>query len=109
MSDDTHGYEAQPPARNPFQSAEERLADFQRTFDSVFGQKVLLDLKEFCHQTRASYMPGGPGRDGMTSALESAYYEGRRSVVLHIMRQIAMDDEQLAELARTQAQRAVRN
>lgn len=108
MSESTsehHGYddvegedEAASAAR--FKDLEEARTAFQHTFGDHNGERVLAFLRDFCHQSRPSYVPG--------DSLETVYNEGRRSVMLLIMRYVNLSDEEILRLAMTQAQRKLR-
>ena len=107
MSDDLYGYDGETPGESEaaaaanFQQVEELRAAFQQTFESDSGKRVLVFLKHFCGQTRASYIKGDPG--------ETAYLEGRRSVVLQLMKYLLLDDEDMIRMAADRAQRGARN
>ena len=58
---------------------------YRNAFNSEDGEKVLRDLSLNFHVSSTTL-----GRD----AQESAYNEGRRSVVLHILRRLATTDEE---------------
>jgi len=96
--DDKSEQEAAATAR--FKDLEETRSAFQLTFESRDGQRVLAFLRDFCRQSRASYVPG--------DSRETDYNEGRRSVLLLLMKYLNLDDEEILRLAMTQAQRSVR-
>jgi hypothetical protein len=106
LSDDLLGYVGSEDENHAASEATLRdLESVRDVFTSAFGtedgKKVLVFLKDFCHQSRASYVPNEP--------LETAYYEGRRSVILLVMKYLYLDDEEMIRMAATRAQRRVRN
>lgn len=63
---------------------------YRTVFDSEAGKRVLYDLAKVCHMLTPVHFPGDP--------YETAYRDGERSVILRIMRQLAMDPDHLLEL-----------
>lgn len=59
------------------------IRDFQGTFDTPDGKRVLENLSAKCREHEATYRPG--------SFDATAYYEGMRSVILYIRAQLAKD------------------
>jgi len=55
---------------------EQLIMDFQTTFSSDSGKRVLSQLSEVCFENKLTYVDGNPGK--------SAYNEGRRDVLLGI-------------------------
>lgn len=66
---------------------EQTKRDFQLTFKSPSGERVLADLAPFCRETESCVVPGD--RD-MTMVLE-----GRREVMLRIRQYLDLPIEQL--------------
>jgi len=75
-----------PEAANPLDELPEanagyderrRRSDYRLVFDSEAGQRVLADLARFAHMGHPSYVRG--------DAMETAFREGERNVVLRIL------------------------
>jgi len=67
------------------------------TFESPSGRDVLDFLAAYCRQVSPSYVQGDP--------MQTAYNEGRRSVILKLMNYLHMDDRTMIEESRRLAQR----
>ena len=67
------------------------MADFLTAFSGPSGERVLLYLSAYCYQTRSCYDRGDP--------YSTTFREGRRDVMLEIMRYLHMDDEALFRLS----------
>lgn len=64
-----------------------RLTDYQKTFNSDFGRRVLLDLMVEHKVISSTYIRG--------DALETAYLEGQRNVLLRIFSILKLKPEQI--------------
>jgi len=67
-----------------------RKLAYKECFKSKSGQRVLADLKRFCHAT----MPTFSGEE----THRTAFLEGRREVFLRIQHHLHISDEQLHKL-----------
>ena len=65
------------------------LADYQSLFTTEGGRKVLLDLMARYHVGAQVHTAGDP--------LETAFRDGQRSVVLHLLDQIALGPEPIEQ------------
>lgn len=65
------------------------LHHYHKTFNSVHGQKVLFDLFKECNLLKSSYEYG--------NSEETTFQEGRRSVLLHILKKLKTDPNLLLE------------
>ena len=63
--------------------------DYRRTFDTEAGQRVLSDLMRRHFVFSVTKVPG--------DATESAFNEGRRSVILDIMQTVGVDADRVME------------
>lgn len=72
---------------------------YRQTFTAGNGPAVLLDLEDEFHIADTTYVPDSPN--------ETAYREGQRSVVLHLLRLIEQrpDIEKLLQERHSDAQR----
>lgn len=66
--------------------------------ESGFGKGCLYDLLKSCYFTGPTYKPG-------VSALDLAFAEGRRSVVLDILKILEMSEEDVTKFIRLQEER----
>ena len=73
--------EANRIAQKGLDDLEEIRSDFQSTFSTPAGERTLLSLYDFCKQMRTTFR---------ASATESAFLEGRRSVLLKILEHLHM-------------------
>lgn len=64
--------------------------DYRQTFGGEHGKRVLLDMMRRHFVLQSTKVPGDAG--------ESAFREGRRSVVLDIMNVLRMDEQQVLDL-----------
>ena len=83
---------AEMPAAIPGYDERRRRADYRATFGSEAGLRVLADLARFAHMSHPSYVRG--------DAMETAFREGERNVVLRIL---ALLRQRRAEAARARA------
>ena len=65
------------PEANAGYDERRRRSDYRLVFDSEAGQRVLADLARFAHLGHPSYVRG--------DAMETAFREGERNVVLRIL------------------------
>lgn len=65
------------------------VMDYQGTFGSEEGRRVLADLSKQCYADALTFVPGSP--DG------TAFNEGKRYVILHIQRLVAANLNQIGE------------
>lgn len=68
-----------------------RSNDYKQTFGTEYGKKVLQDLMGICNYNSSTFVKNDPQ--------ESAYLEGHRRVLLHILAQIKMDQEGLNKMS----------
>lgn len=59
------------------------LADYQRTFTTAHGKRVLRRMMKECGMMEPSYVPGDPQG--------TAFNEGRRSAVLDVCNRLKLD------------------
>jgi hypothetical protein len=72
-----------------------RIIDYQATFSSERGRRVLLDLMKAHHMMSSTYSP---------VVREEIYIrEGERNVILRILSFLNVDQKQLEELIREEA------
>ena len=83
---------AELPAAIPGYDERRRRADYRAAFGSEAGRRVLADLARFAHMGHPSYVRG--------DAMETAFREGERNVVLRIL---ALLRERRVEAARARA------
>ena len=69
-----------------------RKTDFDLTFGSPHGKRVLAVLAEFCHLTTTTMVDGAA----------SAELEGRRQVILKIMGFLKLSYDEIAEMIRAE-------
>lgn len=69
------------------------IIDYQKTFGSEHGSRVLGDLMEHCGMMRSSFQ-------GEKHPLEMAFREGERAVVLMILDKLEIDVMKRQELIR---------
>ncbi len=65
----------QPEKRNS------TILDFQKTFDTGEGKKVLKRLSRLCNENEPTYVDG--------NSMGTSYKEGQRSIILHIRKMLA--------------------
>lgn len=70
-----------------------RRSRFRAVFSTPDGRFVLADLARFCGAMDTSFTPG--------DSHETAFREGMRNTFLYLAKQLAMTDEELADLAQT--------
>ena len=80
---------------DPVARARELAADYQRTFGSDAGQRVLADL---LRRTGVMLTTAQPGEAGTTALL---LREGQRQVGLYIVRQVNAEPDAALRLAQT--------
>lgn len=56
---------------------EQLVKDYQATFHTEFGERVMKDLMNKCRMNTTSYISGNPH--------ETAFHEGNRDVMLYIL------------------------
>lgn len=98
MSDDTaifSGTEDDSESQEHRDAQEVLQAQYQTCFGTPQGEAVLESLYGFCGQTRSSFVGGDPHR--------TSYNEGRRDVILAIMKMVAIDDLSLIARSRDRA------
>lgn len=69
----------------------QRLTDYQITFNSEHGKRVLADLCRSCYINQPIF-------EGETSSLQLAHREGQREVVLRILRVLKLDQGEIEQL-----------
>lgn len=94
------GDEAPQPSEAANKEQEATDAAYTAFFSSPNGQLVLLDLLHESGHYVPSFQPGDPHA--------TAYYEGKRSIYLHILKRAALDDFKMIDMARTRAKRSTR-
>ena len=67
---------------------EEKHSLYKRVFESADGQEILADLERDCYLSTTTYSK---------DALDMAYKEGMRCVVLHIKTMIGLDSEKIRD------------
>ena len=65
------------------------VMDYQGTFGTPEGKRVLEDLEKQCYANALTFVPGSP--DG------TAFNEGKRYVILHIQRLVAANLNTIGE------------
>ena len=68
---------------------EEKQGTYKRLFTTEEGKEILADLERDCYLRTSTFS---------TDAMEMAYREGMRSMVLHIKSMLDMDIEQFKKL-----------
>ena len=86
-------------AQKSLEDLEEIRSDYQSTFSTPAGERTLLSLYDFCKQMRTTFRVSAADPMGR----ESAYLEGRRSVILKILEHLHMDDVEIINRARNLA------
>jgi len=74
---------------------EELESDFQRTFSTPSGERSLAFLYQYCRQNRTTYVQG--------DSHDTAFFEGKRDVILMIMSKIHVDDAEIINRSRDRA------
>ena len=69
---------------------------YKDVFDSKSGEEVLRHLMEVGFVTRPTYVPG--------DSHETAHREGKRQLVLNIVKQVGMDPRRVEELFKEEIQ-----
>lgn len=69
-----------------------QLKDYKRTFSSEQGQRVLMDLISAHHVMGSTYVKG--------DAIDMAFREGQRQVILRIMTIMKYEPDQVAKTIR---------
>ena len=88
----------QDDAQQIAQNLEQVRSDFQTVFGTPVGKDVFRYLYHFCGQIRSSYTrPSDP--------VNMAFKEGKRNVILEIMRHLHTDDLAILEEARERSKR----
>ncbi len=75
-----------------------RRDDFIETFGTAAGQRVFEYFYVWCRQNQSTYSTG-------QDVTHTAFLEGRRSVVLEMMKYLTLDDVTIIERARNRALR----
>ena len=65
------------------------VMDYQGTFGTPEGKRVLKDLETQCYANALTFVPGSP--DG------TAFNEGKRYAILHIQRLVAANPNTMGE------------
>jgi hypothetical protein len=78
-------------ARDPFRRFARRRADYEATFASEAGRRVLADLYRFCHMDQPSFA---------VDPCITAFNEGRRRVFLRILGILRLTDADIIRLAK---------
>jgi hypothetical protein len=73
------------------------ISDYQQTFNSPAGQKVLLHIMQSCGIMSSSFVKG--------DSHVTAFNEGQRSVVVQILKTLKIDLRKLEEQIRQQPER----
>ncbi len=81
---------------------EELQSDYQRCFNTPAGEKVLLSLYDFCRQMKTTFISPDADPNGRYMTL----LEGRRSVILEILKYLTIDDREIIERMRDAARKA---
>ena len=76
------------------EEVKQTILNYRATFATPQGEQVLADLVKYCHGDTLTYVDGNPNG--------SAFEEGKRFVLLHIQRLMAIDpnDPNLLELTK---------
>jgi hypothetical protein len=80
-----------PTSKSPYEVRYAKIIDYNRTFSTASGKKVLQDLIDSFHVLRPTFSPGDPH---LTS-----FKEGSREVVLRILSLINTDPRKFLEMA----------
>ena len=81
---------------------EELQSDYQQCFQTPAGEKVLLSLYDFCRQMKSTFVSPDADPHGRYMTL----LEGRRSVILEILKYLTIDDREIIERMRDAARKA---